>query len=83
MTRKSAQGLHLYANTTGPDTLAEHGVFYSRRGGGPYYRWDYDEKIKRWHGSRVILDPPPKSLRVAANSVPVALRVELLGHYQD
>ena len=83
MSTRYAQGTHLYIDTVGLESPTVPGIFYSRRGGGPYYRWDYDERSERWHGSRVSPDSLPKSLRAAGRIVPAALRTELLNHYQD
>ena len=76
-------GLRVYVNTVGADTFTTHGVFYSRRENGPYYRWHYEENGERWHSSRVHLEATPKSFRMAQGRVPLALRTQLLEHYQD
>ncbi len=55
-------GLRVYVDTVGTDTFAKHGVFYSRRAGGPYYRWHYEAEGDRWCGSRVHLEATPKFL---------------------
>lgn len=83
MTTKHAQGTHLYIDTISPETPDHLRAFYSRRGSGPYYRWIYDKKLKRWYGSRVSPNAVPQSLRAAGHIVPCALRTELLNHYQD
>ena len=83
MSTRHAQGTHLYVDAVAPETPATPGVFYSRRGGGPYYRWDYHEGSERWQGSRVSPDSLPKSLRAAGRIAPDASRSELLNHYQD
>ena len=76
-------GLRVYVNTVGADTFTKHGVFYSRRENGPYYRWHYEAEVDRWHGSRVHLEAMPKSFRMAQGRVPLALRTQLLEHYED
>lgn len=76
-------GLRVYINTVGTDIESKHGVFYSRRDTGPYYRWHYVEEKSRWCSSRVRLDLVPNSLRMAQKAVPNALRAELLSHYLD
>ncbi len=76
-------GLRVYVDTVGADTFTTHGVFYSRRADGPYYRWHYEVEGERWCGSRVHLEATPKSLRQAQGRVPLALRTQLLEHYQD
>lgn len=75
--------LRVYIN---PETAPASGaqkVFYSRRGGGPYYRWRFEEELGRWHGSRVHpLIPALKALCVANwKIVPPALQERLDEHY--
>jgi len=38
-------GLRVYVNSIGSGTCPGSGVFYSRRGDGPYYLWRYEEKL--------------------------------------
>jgi hypothetical protein len=76
-------GLRVYINTVGTDIQSKYGVFYSRRDGGPFYRWHYVEEKSRWCCSRVRLDLVPNSLRMAQKSVPTSLRTELMAHYLD
>ncbi len=83
MSDSHRHGLRVYVNTVGADTFAKHGVFYSRRENGPYYRWHYEADGDRWCGSRVHLEATPKSFRMAQGRVPFALRTQLLEHYQD
>jgi hypothetical protein len=77
------QGLRVYITTTDRDAQSKPVVFYSRRGEGPYYRWQYLEDVGRWRSSRVRLDLVPDSLRTAQKAVPAELRTELLEHYLD
>ncbi len=76
-------GLRVYVNTVGADTFTPHGVFYSRRAGGPYYRWHYEADGDRWCGSRVHLEATPKSFRMAQGRVPPTLWSQLLEHYEE
>lgn len=76
-------GLRVYVNKVGADTFTQHGVFYSRRENGPYYRWHYEAEGDRWRGSRVHLEATPKSFRMAQGRVPPALWTRLLEHYED
>ncbi len=76
-------GLRVYVNTNGADTSTTHGVFYSRRADGPFYRWHYDAEGGRWCGSRAHLVAKPQSFRMAQGRVPSALRTRLLEHYED
>jgi hypothetical protein len=78
-------GLRVYVNPVGTDTLNEHGVFYSRRADGPYYRWRYEEEFGRWRGSRVHLsDLTLRELCIASwKAVPRALQARLGEHYLE
>ena len=78
-------GLRVYINQTGTDTLSEQRVFYSRREDGPYYRWRYEEQLRQWRVSRVSVSGSPlKTLCVASwQTVPTALRARLSEHYLD
>ena len=76
-------GLRVYVNTVGADSSTPHGVFYSRRGEGPFYRWHYEAEDDRWCGSRVHLVAKPRSFRMAQGRVPPTLRTRLLEHYED
>lgn len=60
-------------------------VFYTRRAGGPYYRWQYEELRGKWLGSRMrafellvmqFVSTPWKEL-------PTALKSSLDEHYVD
>jgi hypothetical protein len=77
------QGLRVYVSATGAEAQSKPKVFYSRRGEGPYYRWQYAVEAGRWRSARVRLDLVPNSLRTAQKAVPAELRVELLEHYLD
>lgn len=57
--------------------------FYSRRAGGPFYRWRFEEELGRWRGSRVHpLMPALKALCLANwKIVPPALQERLDEHY--
>src|SRR5467141_3943583 len=60
-------GLRMYIKPLGPQTTGEPGVFYSRRGDGPYYLWQYEEKVGLWRGSRVTsTDFAPRELLMAS-----------------
>lgn len=58
-------------------------VFYSRRAGGPYYRWRFEEALGRWHSSRVPPHLPTLKELCIANwkVVPPALQEKLDEHY--
>ncbi len=83
MSDSHRHGLRVYVNTVGADTLTKHGVFYSRRGEGPFYRWHYEAESDRWCSSRAHLVAKPPTFRMAQGRVPPALRTRLLEHYED
>ena len=65
--------------------VADGGVFYSRRGNGPFYCWRFDEERGTWRVSRVTTpDLKPQVLSTASwKTVPAALRLRLNEHYQE
>ena len=75
--------LRIYTSVEGTDTLFGDEEFYSRRAGGPYYRWFYEKKFGRWHFSRVHPSVSMlKALRVAnLKDTPTALQTKLDEHY--
>ncbi len=77
-------GLRMYTSFDSPP-IDVPGVFYSRRGNGPYYLWHYEDVVGQWRVSRVITpDFSPQSLSVAPwKSVPIALQTRLSQHYMD
>ena len=78
-------GLRVYIDPKRLATWSADLIFYSRRGGGPYYRWRYEELRGRWLSSRV----PALELSVAElvcapwKEVPAALKSRLDEHYVD
>jgi hypothetical protein len=44
-------GLRVYIDQKRRDTWCA--IFYTRRAGGPYYRWRYEELRGQWLGSRM------------------------------
>ncbi|MDQ3257491.1 MAG: hypothetical protein M3R15_27005 [Acidobacteriota bacterium] len=83
MSDSHRRGLQVYVNTVGADSSTPHGVFYSRRADGPFYRWHYEAENDRWCSSRAHLVAKPRSFRMAQKRVPSALRTRLLEHYED
>jgi hypothetical protein len=63
----------------------EDNVFYSQRGHGPIYRWQYDEQLAKWHVTRVdVFDSTSYGLCTARwQSVPKELKVQLSEHYVE
>lgn len=78
-------GLRVYINPVGASLAGELGVFYSRREGGPYYRWSWDKATGRWRCSRVELSVAALKTFSVANwkIVPPALRARLDEHYLE
>lgn len=78
-------GLRMYIRPVGAETRSGSGVFYSRRGDGPYYLWRFEEKLGQWRGSRVSsTDFAPRELLMASwKIVPSALQTKLGEHYLD
>jgi hypothetical protein len=78
-------GLRMYTAASSERTPTGPTVFYSRRGDGPYYLWQYEEKREQWLGSRVnsgklIL----RDLLMATwKTVPNSLQVKLGEHYLE
>jgi hypothetical protein len=78
-------GLRVYVNPQAAETDGGHGVFYSRRENGPYYRWAFEEKRSIWRVTRVLpTDFSPKALSNANwKGVPAALQKSMVEHYQE
>ena len=78
-------GLRVYIDLKRPDTLCADPVFYTRREGGPYYRWRYEELRGRWLGSRMHAFELPVTELVSApwRDIPAALKLSLGEHYVD
>jgi hypothetical protein len=78
-------GLRVYINPAGAELSDELGVFYSRREGGPFYRWSYDKAAGRWRSSRV--EPSVSAIKALSVAnwkiVPPALRARLDEHYLE
>jgi hypothetical protein len=78
-------GLRVYINPAGKDAHSRPGIFYSRRAGGPYYCWLYEEAQGQWRCSRVQL--PEMTLRALCIAswkiVPTALQARLGEHYLE
>ena len=77
--------LKVYINPAGAGMPGEQGVFYSRRAGGPYYRWHYEDKAGHWFASRVRLSSLTLRALDLSNwqTIPPALQAMLLKHYLD
>lgn len=78
-------GLKVYFNPQTTNAFNGGRVFYSRREGGPYYRWRYEEGLEQWIFSRARPSEfAPKALCLANwKDVPTALQVRLDEHYME
>ena len=76
-------GLRVYIDVKRPDAWCA--IFYTRRAGGPYYRWRYEELRGQWLCSRMHACELPVSELVSAawKEVPAALKSTLDAHYVD
>jgi len=76
-------GLTVYTDLKKSETLCS--VFYTRRAGGPYYRWRYEELRGKWLSSRMHpLEMPDMDLiSTPWKEVPTALKSSLDEHYVD
>ncbi|HEX7294537.1 MAG TPA: hypothetical protein VF251_02215 [Pyrinomonadaceae bacterium] len=79
------QGLQVYKDLNAPVGAATDLNFYSRRSGGPYYRWRYEKVCSRWQWARMGAHELEKTALVAAhwNAVPADLKLSLDEHYQE
>jgi hypothetical protein len=77
--------LRVYINPAGTSTPDEQSVFYSRRAGGPYYRWLFEVELGQWCCSRVHLPNLTLKTLCAASwrIVPSALQAKLNEHYPE
>lgn len=77
--------LRVYVESLNGGAHGARATFYSRRADGPYYRWLYEEELRRWRFSRVRLSK--LTLRVLCvaswNAVPAELQDRLGEHYME
>ncbi|HEY6804087.1 MAG TPA: hypothetical protein VI306_10945 [Pyrinomonadaceae bacterium] len=76
-------GLRVYIRAVMAQPEGEISAFYTRKGGGPFYQWQFDDKLGVWHCSRVnSSDLTSRSFNLARwKSLPDSLRVRLSEHY--
>ena len=76
-------GLKVYIDLKRPDTL--FAIFYTKRAGGPCYRWRYEELRGQWLCSRMRAFELPVMELVSTpwKEVPNALKASLDEHYVD
>ncbi len=82
---RSMNGLRVYVDLKRSDPWWGDAVFYTRRAGGPYYRWRYEEILGRWLGSRMHVADLTIAELVSApwKRIPAALKRSLSEHYVD
>lgn len=75
----------MYTNFEVPEMLGGFPVFYSRREGGPYYRWVFDNLKQRWQAGRVLPSGTSSKAMVKTmwREIPVLLKTSIADHYQD
>jgi len=78
-------GLRIYRNPEALTTDNRDRVFYSRREGGPYYLWYYEDSIKHWRFARVHLQEIASKALCVTNwkVIPVELQKSMAEHYQE
>ena len=79
------KGLRVYVDPQRPELWCNGTVFYTRRAGGPYYRWRYEELRGEWLSSRIHgCDLNLTELVTAPwKGVPAGLKRSLNEHYVD
>ena len=78
-------GLRLFTDLKAKVASSADSNFYSRRSGGPCYRWHYEEVRSLWQWSRMRALELEKRELVAAhwNALPAELKLSLRKHYLD
>jgi hypothetical protein len=78
-------GLRVYTPMVSENSQHAIAVFYSRRDGGPFYLWRYDQVLATWRPSRVhTADVTPQTFSAATwKSLPHSLRARLGEHYLE
>ena len=78
-------GLQIYIDSVFKGLTSESIDYYSRRAGGPFYRWRFEEESGQWSFSRV--HPTILALRgfsaASWKAVPLALQARLDQHYLE
>jgi hypothetical protein len=78
-------GLRLFKDLKATVASSADLNFYSRRSGGPYYRWRYEKVRSRWQWSRMCaLELGDRELVAAHwNGLPAELKSSLSEHYVE
>jgi hypothetical protein len=76
-------GLRVYTSAVIARPEAEISSFFTRKGGGPIYQWNFDDGRGVWHCSRLhSSELTPKTFALARwKSLPLSLRARLNEHY--
>ncbi len=78
-------GLRVYKDLNASVAAPANLNFYSRRSGGPYYRWRYERLCSRWQWSRMhALELDERELIVTRwKGIPAELKSSLTEHYVE
>jgi hypothetical protein len=78
------KGLRVYLSKRANPLGGGH-IFYSQRGGGPYYRWRYEEHRGEWQCSRIHGADLSLTDLVSASwkDIPTLLKTTLDQHYVE
>ena len=76
-------GLRIYIRDVVARSDNRIAAFYSRKGGGPFYQWQYDDKLAVWRCSRLNCSPltPHEFCTATWKSLPLSLQARLSEHY--
>jgi hypothetical protein len=76
-------GLRVYIRAVVAHPDGEVSAFYSRKGGGPFYQWQFDDSLGAWRCSRMNSSVlTSRSFYLASwKSLPTSLRTRLSEHY--
>jgi len=76
-------GLRVYIRGVVAHADAGVSAFYSRKGGGPFYQWQFDDLQGVWRCSRMDSSTlSPRSFNLASwKSLPISLQTRLSEHY--
>ena len=76
-------GLRVYTSALVAHSEAEISSFFTRKGGGPFYQWKFNDGLGVWHCARLnSSELTPKTFALAKwKSLPLSLRAKLNEHY--
>jgi hypothetical protein len=78
-------GLRVYKDLNASVAVSSDLNFYSRRSGGPYYRWHYEKLCSRWLWSRMhALELDERALIMTHwKGIPAELKLSMTEHYVE